>query len=145
MGLGLGLRGCGCVVVFPVSAKRHGFVRGDDGEDGEDDEATADESNQIATRRAATAHQGRGGRRQRRATALGRREADKDVVPLVSLCQLKLKQLSQRHLSATALSRGLRWIERHFCWRGPILNPSPVLDSSAQTTRGNQLDFFCKT
>ena len=37
---------------------------------------------------------------------------------------------------------GVRW---YFCWRGPILNPRPVLDSSAQTTRGNQLDFFCKT
>ena len=37
---------------------------------------------------------------------------------------------------------GVRW---HFCLRGPILNPRPVLDSSAQTTRGNQLDFFCKT
>ena len=36
----------------------------------------------------------------------------------------------------------VRW---HFCWRGPILNPRPVLDSSAQTTRGNQLGFCCKT
>ena len=37
---------------------------------------------------------------------------------------------------------GPRW---HFCCQGPILNPRPVLDSSAQTTRGMLLDFFCKT
>ena len=37
---------------------------------------------------------------------------------------------------------GVHW---HFCWQGPILNSTPVLDSSAQTTRDNQLDFFCKT
>ena len=37
---------------------------------------------------------------------------------------------------------GVRW---HFCLQGPILNPRSVLDSSAQTTRGNQLDFFGKT
>ena len=40
---------------------------------------------------------------------------------------------------------GVLYVRWHFCWRGPILNPGPVLDSSAQTTRGNQLDFFCKT
>ena len=34
---------------------------------------------------------------------------------------------------------GPRW---HVCRRGPILNPRPVLDSLAQTTRGNVLDFF---
>ena len=37
---------------------------------------------------------------------------------------------------------GLRW---HFCCRGPILKPRPVLDFPAQTTRGKVLDFFCKT
>ena len=36
---------------------------------------------------------------------------------------------------------GVRW---HFCWRGTILNLGPVLDSSAQTTRGDQLDFVVK-
>ena len=30
----------------------------------------------------------------------------------------------------------------HLCWQGPILNPRPVLDSSAQTTRGMLLDFL---
>ena len=34
---------------------------------------------------------------------------------------------------------------RHnFCCRGSISNPRPFLDSSAQTTRGMLLDFFCK-
>ena len=32
----------------------------------------------------------------------------------------------------------------NFCWRGPILIPRPVLESPAQTTRVNVLDFFVK-
>ena len=32
----------------------------------------------------------------------------------------------------------------NFCWRVPILNPRPVLDSSPQTTRGMILDFLVK-
>ena len=39
------------------------------------------------------------------------------------------------------LTLGLRW---HFCCRGPILKPRPVLDSPAQTTRSKVLAFFAK-
>ena len=33
----------------------------------------------------------------------------------------------------------------NFCCRGPILIPRPDSETSAQTTRVNVLDFFCKT
>ena len=36
---------------------------------------------------------------------------------------------------------GLCW---HFCCRGPISNPRPVLDFPAQTARGKVFDFFVK-
>ena len=42
----------------------------------------------------------------------------------------------------TRCTMGLRW---HFCRRGPISNPRPVLDFPAQTTRGKVLDFFVKS
>ena len=39
----------------------------------------------------------------------------------------------------------LTWGLRHnFCCRGPILIPRPVLESPAQTTRGNVPDFFVR-
>ena len=36
-------------------------------------------------------------------------------------------------------------IRHNFCFQGLLLNPRPVLGSSAQTTRGMLLVFFCKT
>ena len=35
-------------------------------------------------------------------------------------------------------------VRLHFCLRGQILNPRQVLDSLAQTARGNQLEFLVK-
>ena len=42
----------------------------------------------------------------------------------------------------------IRWTVRrrhNFCRRGPILNPRPVFEPPAQTTRVNVLDFFVKS
>ena len=36
-------------------------------------------------------------------------------------------------------------LRHNFCCRGPILIPRPDSETSAQTTRVNVLDFFCKT
>ena len=104
-GLGLVLGCFGCVAVFPISADRHRVVRwgrrrrqqGRRSDSRRERADNNDEDDDSALRNGG----GEGGRR--RATTVVRGEGGEDVVPLASLCQLKLKQLSQRHPPAIAL------------------------------------------
>ena len=72
-----------------------------------------------------------------------------DTVLLVSEISVSIRQVScnMPHMCARLRTAGLpislTWGLRHnFCCRGPILSPRPVLESSAQTTRVNVLDFL---
>ena len=48
------------------------------------------------------------------------------------------------HTAGLPITWTLR-LHHTFCWRGPVLNPRPVLNSPAKTTRGILLELFCKT